>query len=379
MMGQRIRRRTWMVSLMGSLLLAGAPATAGPAPIKLGVTLALEGTAAEYGQSNLRGIQIAVDEINAAGGLHGRPVQLVVEDTRGEPSQAVAALKKLAADPEILAVIGPVRSPELLAQSPVADQLRIVLMSPGSVLLWPGPFNPWTFRSTMPDYVGVPPLVREVTKAYGVKTAGMLYAIDDDWSVGSMEQFRKAAEANRVRLVAVEGFRTNDTDFSAQLTKIVPHRPDVVFLPVLARDAALIMNQARRLGLTSRFVGLSAFNDPHILQVAAKEAEGSIFATPFDPNSSRPKVQRFVQTYRSKYGQDVPLYAAYGYDAMVAIAYAIERAGPNVTRDSLRAALSTASGIEGVTGVFGYKGSGDAVKDVVNFLQIKGGHYAKWP
>lgn len=347
--------------------------------LRIGTSLVLEGTAAEYGISSLRGVQIAVDQINAAGGINGRLIELVVEDTHGEPSQAVAVLRKFASDPTILAVIGPIRSPELLAQSPVADQLEIVLMSPGSVLLWPEPFNPWTFRSTMPDYVGVPPLIRQIVEEWNVKTAAMLYAIDDDWSVGSMEQFRQAAEASGIQLLAVEGFRTNDTDFSAQLTRIVRHRPDVIFLPVLARDAALIMQQARRFGVQSRFVGLSAFNDPHIMEVAAREADGAVFATPFDPNDPREVVQTFVATYRERYGEDVPLYAAYGYDAMIAIADALARAGEEPTRESLRAALSVASGIEGVTGVFGYEGSGDAIKDVVNFLQISDGHYRAWP
>lgn len=366
-----------VVALVGLLAVNGAAFAQGT--YKIGLTLVLEGTAAEYGISALNGIRIAADQINAAGGINGKLIELVIEDTHGEPSQATAALRKLASDPEILAVIGPIRSPELLAQSPVADQLKIVLISPGSVLLWPEPFNPWTFRSTMPDYVGVPPLIRQVKQEWNPRTAAMLYAIDDDWSVGSMEQFRQAAEANGIQVVAVEGFRTNDTDFSAQLTRIVRYRPDVIFLPVLARDAALIMQQARRFGIQAPFVGLSAFNDPHIMAVAAREAEGAVFATPFDPNDPREVVQRFVAEYRRRHGQDVPLYAAYGYDAMLAIADALSRAGENPTRDDVRRALSVAKGINGVTGVFGYEGSGDAIKDVVNFLQIRNGHYVPWP
>lgn len=374
----RVSAGVWLAGLY-VLLLGLQGALAESKPFKIGIALVLEGTAAEYGQSNLRGIQIALDHIHQAGGVGGRRIELVVQDTHGEPSQAVAVLQRLAADPEVLAVIGPVRSPELLAMSPVADQLKIVVMSPGSVVLWPGPFNPWTFRSTMPDYVGVPPLVREVKRQYQVERAAMLYAIDDDWSVGSMKQFEAAARANQINLVAVEGFRTNDTDFSAQLTKIRPRNPQVMFLPVLARDAALIMQQARRLGIGARFVGLSAFNDPQIIQLARQESEGAVFATPFDPNENRALVQRFVRDYRSRYGTDVPLYAAYGYDAMSVIADALRRAGPNPTRDSLRQALSVTKGFEGVTGVFGYEGSGDAIKDVVVFQQIRSGHYEPWP
>ena len=343
--------------------------------VKIGVMLELSGRASEYGQHNLTGIKLAVDDTNKAGGIKGAKIELVVEDTGGVKTEGPPLVRKFAGRKDIVAIIGTCMSAVLIPSAPVAAELGIVMISPGSAVPWAGKFNDWTFRSTMVDSFATPILVEKIKEKWGVRTAAVIYTIDNDWAVGSMKDFEKSFKDYGIKILATEGFRGLDSDMSPQLTKIGFLNPDVLIVCALAKEAALVMHQARQKGLKCRFAGGAGLHDPSIYDLSFGAAEGTATGYPFDPSDRRPIVQNVVKKYREIYNIDPPSYVAYGYDAVVVLADALRRIKDTSDRKALRDALGKTKGAEGVTGFFTYQNSGDNITPGVHLFIMKGGKF----
>jgi branched-chain amino acid transport system substrate-binding protein len=358
---------------LGTLLLAAAGWVAAQ-PIKIGGIFTQEGPAAAYGIDALNGARLAIDELNAKGGVKGRPLALDLHDDKGDAATAAALMRKIAADQDIPAVLFAPRSPVLIALSKMAPQVGISLIGIGSSSPWPGEFNDWTFRFSQVDSVVAQAMWPQIKPRLGVQTAATIYALDDEWAKSMADLTDKLAPENGVKVIAKESFKTKDTDFRASLTKIAANPPDLLVVIGLENEASLIMKQARQLGIKSRFLGYSSFSSPKLIELAGGAAQDAVTGVAFLQEIDRPQTRAFVQAYKARYGKDAPANAAHAYDAVLALAKALENA-PKLDRVTVRQSLGSLSEVDGATGRLGMAGKGDAKREVF-IVRIDKGTYA---
>lgn len=329
-------------------------------PVKLGSVLALTGALGKYGEDNKRGIEMAVEKINASGGINGHKLTIVFEDSGSDRVQTQSLVKKLAGDSDVLAIIGSGDSSSFVAISGLLPDLKLVALSPGATVLWRGEFNKWTFRDTLIPAQAIPDVLKRIKEKLGTKSIGVLYDTANDYAAGEAQFVQSSAKNLGLDIYGVERFKQGDTDFSTQLTNFKGKQPDLLYLAGTTNELALIIQQARARGIKSVFLGAAGLNDPSIYKLSGGAADGSLTIFPFNPEDPRPIVKGFVTLYQSKYKTVPPAYAAYGYDAVLLMADAIKRA-KSLTRDGLQAALGQTKGLEGVNGKYTYNGKGDNV------------------
>ncbi|MCK4791007.1 MAG: ABC transporter substrate-binding protein, partial [Desulfobacteraceae bacterium] len=259
-----------------------------------------------------------------------------------------------------------------MACSPLAERYKIAAISPWSIGAWPGGFNDWTFRNTMPDSASVPALMKAAKEKFGINRCAIMYDYTDDWSVQCIPIFRNACKAAGIEIpLPPQSYARGDIDYSAQLTKIKPTNPDGIFMPAQVREGSLIVSQSRKLGIKARFLGTSGFISADGLCQAGPAAEGTASVRTFHYKSSRPEFIQFYKRLKQKYPKkDIESYTSVtGYDAIMLLVNAAKRAGitPPITpekRKALRDALASTSGLKLASGTFTYKGSGDALPRV---------------
>lgn len=374
--------RILVVALALSLLAGcgGAPkqeggGTAQPQakPIKIGMVNPLSGNAATYGQSTKNGLELAKGEINQAGGINGRPIELVFEDDAGDPKQAASATQKLVDDPEIVALQGSALSSSTLAMAPIVERAKIphLVVSSSSPKLTG--INPYFFRmAVQDDQVGglMGELAVKVLKA---KNVAIMYP-NNDYGKGLSTATEAKVKELGGSVTANIPYLATDKDFQAQLTEIKAKKPDAIALCGTYTDSALITKQAREMGLTVTMIGGTGPNSPKFIEIAGKAADGFIFLGVFLPNNPDPKVQEFVTKYKAKFGIEPDQFAALAYDQMYVIAEAAKRVeGGKVTRETLTKALRQTS-YQGVTGKVVFNDKGDWVRPYL-YITVKDGKF----
>ncbi|MEO6325950.1 MAG: ABC transporter substrate-binding protein [Thermoanaerobaculia bacterium] len=367
--------RLTVVLLVLSVTSCGRQKEAG---VRFGVILSLTGPAAPYGTDNQKGLQLAQEAINDAGGVNGVRVELDTQDDAGEPGQAVGLAKRYASDPAIIAILGPTRTGSTIAVAKLLPDLRVPMISVGSTGDWKsaaGDFNAWTFRSTRVDTHLIEPLLTAARDALKVHRIAAIYTANDDWSKSVMPVYEETIHKLGLELVAKESQMTGDTDRAPQLTRIREARPDALIINTLSSDAPTIANQARKIGITAQLLGTAGFTNPETWKLAEPGTlDGTLMADNYYPDSPRPAVRKFVDAYRRRFKAEPASYAAYAYDGLMLAAEAARTAKPHLTREAFRDSFGRISGFDGVLGTLTYSGSGDARKAPV-ILQIQGAKY----
>jgi branched-chain amino acid transport system substrate-binding protein len=351
--------------LLSTCLLWSIPADAQLGKLKLGVYLDITGPSSSTGTKNLKAIEFAVEQLNAKGGIDGNKIEYVVEDTAGDPKAAAALARKLAANPEIVALIGPVRTSEFVAVTPLLERLQILSLSPASAGTMT--FNKWTFRDTTPAPVMIPPLVKKLKEALNIKRAAVINPIDDDWAKDGGRLFVEACKANDIEVVSHEIYRTKDTDFSAQLTKIKAANPELIFISALSNEGSLILSQAKKMGIKSYFAANTNFpdNPDDWFKQSGGASVGCITGTAFLIGPHNNAMQKeFIENFRKKYGSDPTTTHVAGYDAVLLIVNACKNANSTTDRKKVDAALGSTKDFQGIGGTYTYKGMGDAEREL---------------
>ena len=349
--------------------------------IKVGLIAELTGDMPAVGASCKNAAEMAVKEVNDAGGLQvGKKkmkLQLVVEDNAGKADQSAAAAQKLITQDEVVAIIGPNASRYAIPAAEVAESSETILITPWST-------NPKTtldantnkpkkyvFRAAFIDPFQGKVLAKFARDDMKAKTAAVLYDVASDYNKGIAEVFKESFEKLGGKIVAFETYTTNDKDFSAQLTKIKDTKPDVIFLPNYYSEVPLQVQQAHRQGITAPFLGSDSWGSSELLKLAGNELEGYYFSTHYAADNATPVAKKFIEDYKKTYGNVPDDVAALTYDAFGMLFKAIQNAG-KADREAVRNALSTLPGYKGVTGDMKFQaGSGDPIKSAV-ILQIKG-------
>ncbi len=349
----------------------GAHAAAGkPIEAKIGVISIITGQGAAYGEAITNGFKLARDEINAKGAVR---IDLVIEDSSSKPEQALAAAQKLINSERVVAILGPTLSNEMKVVGPVANDSGVPIMGTSTTAQGITQIGRFVFRNSLPESQAIPASVGKAVKKYGIRKVALLYGNDDVFTKSGFDTMEKVAEDLKLTILTIETFQRGQADYKAQLTKIKSLNPDAVFCSALYEEGAVILSQARRMGIKVPFVGGNGFNSPKVIDIAKGAAEGLIVATPWFPERNDPKVKAFVAKYGKTYGKVPDQFAAQAYDALYIMAEALAKAG-KADRAALRDALAGVRNFNGVLGKFSFDAERD-VKMEPNVLVIKGGKF----
>jgi branched-chain amino acid transport system substrate-binding protein len=340
----------------------GAAAVFGAEPVKIGFFMSMTGRDASFGEASLRGARLAVDELNAAGGVLGRPLELLVEDDRSLSGESATAAKKLISRDHVVALIGECSSARTLEAAEVAQASGIPLVTPASTSPKVTQVGDAIFRVCFVDSFQGDVIATFARRRLGLKRAALLVDTTSPYSVGLAQYFGKRFTALGGEIVASQKYGGVDTDFRAQLTAIRAERPDALFLPGYYVAAGLVARQARDLGLGATLLGGDGFEAPQLLEIGGDALDGAYYATHFAVGSTNPLSRRFVDAYLRLYGALPNGLSALTYDAVRLVADAAARAG-TTDRGALRRALSKTRGFPGVTGATTINAQRDADKD----------------
>ena len=363
------------------LLLIGALAAAGCGGegaedrqgIKVGFFGALTGPTATFAVSGRNGAMLAVEEINAAGGVLGKPLVLLSEDDRGEASEAASVASKLITRDHVVALIGENASSRTLAAAPIAQSYKVPMVSPSSTNIEVTKKGDYIFRVCFIDPYQGQALATFARRDLQAQTAAILVDARSDYYVGLAEAFRKSFEAAGGRIVDESKYTEGDNDFSAQLTALRPKKPDVLVVPGYYTDAGLIARQARALGLSAVLLGADGWDSPKLVEIGGEAMEGSYLSNHYSVDDPSPAVRKFVDAYKAKYGAEPDSIAALTYDATRMLADAITRAGSTEGK-RIRDALASTKDFAGVTGTISMDADRNPVKPAV-ILKVQDGRF----
>ncbi len=375
------RNRRWLKVLGLVVLLAalGAPwASWAAEPIKLGSVLRLS-AGAEDGLPARRGVELAVKEINQAGGINGRPLEVIFEDEKDSPTQAVNAVQKLINVDKVVAIVGPMTSGATLAAAPTANEAKIVMVSPTATSPKVSGAGAYIYRGCSRIDKQSEALTKYVAEKFKPKTVGILYS-NEPYGKGCYELFSKDFEKLGIKVAAVESFMRGAKDFRAQLTNLKAANPDILFIPGYYQETAPAAVQARQLGLNQRIIGVYGDIAPIYIQLAGKAAEGHLVASEYDEDYDTPKNKKFKEAYynlvKSLANEPVNImFAALTYDMTHLVAEGMKKYGP--TPEGIKKYLDEVKDFDGVTGKLSFDQNHDVVKGEVALFEVKNGKYVK--
>jgi branched-chain amino acid transport system substrate-binding protein len=371
-LGQSLKSVSVAVSLC--LLLAVAPGPSSDAgkgapgledgPFRVGVYLDLSGQTSTFGVSTLNGIKMAADEINARGGVIGRRIKLIVKDEQGHPGYVVGAVEDLIKEEKVHALLGEVASTNTMAAAPLAQEAKIPMITPSST-------NPDVTKKG--DYIFrvcfIDPFQGEVMAKFAATTlkarrAAILTDPNSLYSQWLVDTFKPKFIALGGRIVREATYTQTDRDFEKQLAAIRAARPDVIYLPGYYGQVGVIVKQAREMGMKQPFLGGDGWDAPELWKLGGKALNNSYMSNHFSSDDPSPSVLSFVAGYTNRYGSASDALAALGYDAMMLLADALQRAG-TTDGPKLRDAIAETRSFPGVTGPISINAERDAVKPAV--------------
>ena len=330
----------------------------------------LTGSAASYGISVKQGAELAVEEINDAGGVNGMKLSLNFLDDEAKAQPAIAAYNKVM-DEGADAILGAVTSDSMLAITKLTSEDEILQITPSASVLDAIKYDN-AFRVCFTDPLQGVTMADYAVDTLGYKKLAVLYNVADTYSQGVADAFIEEAEKKGATIVAKESFITEDVDFNTQLTTIKGSEADALFLPVYYQDVAYIINQAKTQGITLPLLGsdgwdgvLEQLEDPTL-------ANGAIFLSSFASSDPAKNVQSFLENYEKKYDAVPDQFAADGYDGVYIMKAAIEKADSTDSKDLIKA--MTEIEVDGVTGKMTFTPEGEPNKDA-KLIEVVNGEY----
>lgn len=348
-------------------------------PVKIGSVLRLS-IGAEHGIPAKRGVMMAVDEFNQAGGLKGQKVEVIFEDEKDSPTAAVNAVQKLINVDKVIALCGPMTSGATMASFKSADEAKVVFITPTATTPKASGASPYLYRGCSRIDAQAKVLTDYIAKNWKPKTVAILYS-NEPYGKGCAEVFGKDFAKLGIKKVAEESFLRGSRDFKAQLTNIKAANPDILFIPGYTPETAPAAAQARQLGLKQRIVGVYGDMDPEYAKLAGQAAEGHLIAGEYDEDYDTPKNKAFKKNYyeaAKQAGEPVNImFAALTYDSAGMILEGIKKNGP--TSEGIKKFLDEKD-FDGVTGKLSFNKEHDVQRagtGGVYLFEIKGGKYVR--
>jgi len=351
-------------------------------PIKIGIVAPLSGGAAMVGDTQVKGVALAIKQINAAGGIHGREVIYIAEDDEQIPAKSVSAVNKLVYNDKVDAVIGTVNSSATLANMEVTRKAGVPQITPISSnpkITKLG--NEWIFRLQASDEHQARAIVDYAINELKIKKPAVIYQ-SDDYGTGGKDVIVERLKELNVSPVAVEAFAPDAQDMTGQLLKIKNAGADGLFMWTMYAPAALIARQARQIGLDVQLMGGGGLTNPKLVELAGDAAYGLLNTQTFFPDKegASPEAAAFIDAYEKEYGMLPDSNAAMSYDSMMILAKAMEAAGPSLDKKKVRDAIAATRDYRGVTGVITIDEYGDANREILIIrVKVGGGYEVVWP
>jgi branched-chain amino acid transport system substrate-binding protein len=351
--------------------------------IKLGAVLSITGAGGVYGPQSRDGANLAVKQINAAGGVNGAKIELTVEDDASDKAQSSEKAQTLIQQSQVMALLGPTLSNSAVGVHPLAEKLKtpILAVSTTGINIVPNCNNPdptpckYVFRDSLGEQTAIPDNIKAYSDDKHPKTGVLLVAQDDKFSSDGGKIVQDTVAQYNIQLLKTIPFSKNDADLSSYVTQAVQLKPDVIFITSLGGIPAKIMTAARTQGWKGQFLGGNGFNTATVSKQAGAAGEGARSASAWYIGNDFPSNKDFVDAYKSEYSKDPDQFAAQGYAGVKIIADAASRANLSFSnlagdRDKLRAAMETVN-IQTPLGPFQFTSQHD-VKQTVWIIQMDG-------
>lgn len=352
-------------SLAAALFQAGCTGGGGSKDeIVIGEYGSMTGSESSFGMSTHRGIEIAMEEANAAGGVGGKKFRVISYDNQGRSDEAVTAITKLITRDKVLLVIGEVASSRSIAAGAIAQQYKIPMISPASTNPRVTQLGNYVFRVCFIDPFQGKVMAKFTIDNLKKKKAAILRDIRSDYSVGLADFYSKELKAMGGEIVVDTAYSTGDVDFKSQLTNIRSKKPDVIFVPGYYTEVGLIARQAKELGLNAPLLGGDGWDSEKLTEIGGDAIVGHYFSNHYSQEDKNPSVQAFIKKYRERYKETPDSMAVLGYDAAVVAVAAVKNA-KELTPAAIRDALAATKGVPGVTGAINLNENRDAVKSAV--------------
>lgn len=342
--------------------------------ILIGEFASLTGKEATFGTSSHEGTILAVKEINAAGGVLGKQLELRTEDDQSKAGEPANVVNKLISKDGVVAILGEVASSRSLEAAPICQQNSIPMITPASTNAKVTETGDYIFRMCFIDPFQGTVMANFATNTLKAKKVAVFTDVKSDYSKGLAKYFKEGFLKAGGTIVTELDFNGGDKDFKGQLTAIKTAAPDAVFVPGYYTDVALICIQAKQLGITVPLIGGDGWESEKLVELGGEAVEGHYFSTHYAADAAAPKVTAFVEAYKKAYNNKVPdCMAALGYDSVYFLVDAIKRAG-STEAAKIRDALAATKEFDAVTGKVAIDAKRDAVKSAV-ILQVKGGKF----
>jgi branched-chain amino acid transport system substrate-binding protein len=339
--------------------------------IVVGHYASLTGSEATFGQSTDNGIKMAIDEINAAGGVNGKKFRLITYDDKSDAREAATAVTRLVTNDQVTAVLGEVASKLSLEGAPICQKNGVPMITPSSTNPKVTDVGDMIFRVCFIDpFQGFvcAKFARENLKA---RKAAILYDQSQTYSVGLQAEFEKAFVQLGGQITTKEAYQKGEQDFTSLLTSIRSTKPDIIFIPGYYNDVGTIANQARKLDIKIPLLGGDGWESPKLAEIGGDAINGCYYSNHYSPQDPTPRVQEFIQKYKKRNGTTPDSMAALAYDATQILRNAITRAG-SLSGAAIAAELAKTKDFDGVTGKITIDEHRNAVKSAV-ILEMKNG------
>ncbi|MEO7101582.1 MAG: ABC transporter substrate-binding protein [Luteolibacter sp.] len=343
--------------------------------IKVGEFASLTGKEANFGTSSHEGTLLAIEQLNAQGGVLGKKLELLTEDDQTKAGEPANAVNKLISKDGVVAILGEVASSRSLEAAPICQQSKIPMISPSSTNPAVTQVGDYIFRVCFTDTFQGAALANFASGTLKAKNVAILTDVKSDYSKGLAKSFKEKYASSGGKIGIELDFNGGDKDFKGQLTSIKSAAPDAIFLPGYYSEVALICIQAKQLGMNIPIFGGDGWEGESLITIGKDAVEGTYFSTHCSPEQGTPEMQAFVAAYKKRFNGKTPdAMAVLGYDSAMVLADGIKRAGTTESA-ALRNAIAATKDFAGAGGTFSLNANRDADKALV-FIQIKDGKFA---
>ena len=344
--------------------------------IKIGGNVEMTGGVANYGNQALSGMKLAFKQVNASGGVLGKKINLILADNKSEPAEAANATTKLITQDKVSIVMGPIVSSNVLATVKIAEDNKVVVMTPTGtnekITVDNGKVHPFAFRACFIDPFQGRIMANYAAKSLKAKTAVIYIDSSSDYSKGVAAAFEETFVKNGGKVAGKEAFLQKDQDFKATLTKIKALNADIVFIPAYYEEVGKIVKQARELGINQPLLGTDGWDNPKVVEIAGAAAlNNTFFSNHYSSQDSDPNVRKFIEAYKAEYKEEPSSMAALGYDAAMIVVDAIKRAN---TTDAakVKEAMEQTKNLQVSTGIVTMDSNHNPIKSAV-VIEMKDG------
>lgn len=337
---------------------------------KVGSYLSLSGEETAFGVDSKEGIELAIDEINQAGGVKGKPIKVLFEDNKSKPEEATNKVLQLIDRDNVIALLGEVASSRSRAGGIVANRKKVPMITPSSTNPDVTKVGPYVFRACFTDDVQGRMGAQFIVNTLKKKRVGLLFASDDLYSSGLAKEFRDEVKRLGGEIVMEKSFLKKETNFTTYINELKSANPEMIYAPIYYTSMAPVARQAKAAGVPgSMFVGSDGWDANELLRDAAEELEGAFFTNHYAPDVPWENSQAFVKKYKERYNRTPSSMAAQAYDAAKLLADAMSRA-KEMTPEGIRQAIQETKGFQGATGTITIDAERNADKPIV-IVQIK--------